>query len=774
MQRDFNTMSGSTSMPVNVEPVTMDFNNYLEAIKLVVYGTGLDPKSATLMESTCKVFSEMSTAPELPTEYWNGQVCNKFNSSLTNEQFQVNFKWKNLFSKCMNDLNHLNKAKKEMVEKTESYLLTKELPGFAGKSMNLFNIIQKHSIPLSQTASQNKKGMMDAIILYCLEIINSTDKSIDKKEVYELLRNFKNKLSQADANPIAQYCLGVCYQSGYGTKINPDKALIYLELSADQGNKEAQYLLANIYYSKRNFKEAFELYKKSADQGHLSALDNLGFLHQKGLGTSINIDEAINCYKLSADQGYALALSNLGFVYLNLLDDKTLSFDNYKLAANLGNADAQHTLSTFYRNGTGTKINPREAFKYCKLSADQQKHHSQFELGLCYKQGYGVVINLNEAFKYFQLAALSGNSQALNELGLCYLNGSGTEVNLNEATKCLKKVANKIIPDSNSVNAQLFLSKCYKLKGNLAEFITNLDAACSNGLVDAKNELDAYLNSYKFLADKGDSEAQFMMSLILSGRVHRNIPEAFRYAQASASKGNANGQNMVGRIQHYEFKQPIEAFKYFKLSAEQGNADSQRYLGSCHEYGIGTPIDLSGAFNAYKLSADQGNEWGQKSVASMYQNGKGIPQDFGLAFNYFRLAADQGNVEAIANLAFMHYQGKGTPVNFLAGFDLLKTAADQGNTVAQVNLGLYFESGINMAVDYAQAFYYYKLAADKGDATGQCYLGSLYQEGKGTPINMEMAFKYYKLSADQGDAKAFDRLGYFYKNNLQHQFLKKS
>ncbi len=774
MQRDFNTMSNTSSTPVNAEPITMDFDNYLEAIKLVVYGTGLDPKSAALMESTCKVFSEMGAAPELPTEYWNGQVIEKFNSSLTNEQFQVNVKWKNVFSKCMNDLHHLNNAKKEMVEKTEHYIVTKELPNFSAKCANLFSIIQKHSVPLRQTATKNKFDMEDAIALYCLEIINSKDKSIDKKEVFELLSNFKDKLSgdDGDEDPIAQYCLGVCYQLGYGTDVNLNLAGIYLDLSADQGNKDAQYLLANINYSKGKFDEAFELYKKSADQGHMSALDSLGFCYQKGLGTGINLDEAINCYKLSADQGCHTALSNLGFVYLNLLGDKALSFENYKMAADLGNAHAQHTLSTFYRNGTGTLLNLEKAFKYCKLSADQQNHNAQFEVGLCYKQGCGSVVNLNEAFKYFQFAAMSGNSQALNELGLCYLNGSGTEVNLNEAIKCLKKVADKNIRDFNSIAAQFFLSKCYKLKGNLSEFIKNLDYACYNGLQDAKIELDTYLKFYKLEADKGDSEAQYMMSHILTGTVHNNMPEAFRYAQASASQGNANGQNMVGRIQ--QANQPMLAFENYRLSAEQGNADAQMNLGHCYGHGIGTPIDLVKAFEAYKLSADQGNDWGQKSVAVMYQIGQGVPQDMGLAFSYFTLAADQGNVEAITNLAHMHYNGHSVPVNLEAAFNLYKIAADQGNNVAQVNLGLCFEDGKGVVVDNVQAFNYYKLAADKGDAVGQCNLGWLYQQGKGTQINMEQAFKLYKLSADQGNATAFDRLGYFYKNNLQYQFLRKS
>lgn len=775
MQRDFNTMNGTGLTPVSVEPETIDFDNYLEAIKLVVYGTGLDPKSVTLMESTCKVFSEMSLAPELPTEYWSDQVCTKFPTSLTNEQFQFNVKWKNIFSKCMNDLHHLNKAKKEMVTKTQLYLMTDEYRNFGGiGNTDLFNIIRKHSIPLSQTVAQNKKEMMDAIITYCLEIINSKDKSIDKKEVYELLSKFKN---QVDENPIAQYCLGVCYQSGYGTNVNLNKARDYLESSADQGNKDAQYLTANICHNEGNQEKAFEFYKKSADQGHSSALDCLGFYYQNGIGTSPNLDDAIKCYKLSADQGNAKALTNLGFVYLTVIGDKTLSFNNYKLAADLGHSHAQLMLSYAYQAGNGTDVDQSQAFKYSKLSADQGHPEAQLYLGLIYKQGYGVAVNLNEAFKYIKLAADTGNSEALNELGLCYLNGLGTEVNPDAAIKCLNQNANKINPDTYSSYAHFILSKHYKSKGNVYEFISHLEIACQLGLADAKNELGAYLKTCQLQAESGDAEAQFMLSMILKGSQYNYVQDAFRYAQASASQGNSNGQNMVGwiRLNIQEFKEPIEAFKYFKLSAEQANMYGQWNLGYCYEHGVGTDIDLLEACKAYKLSADQGYATAQNWLANMYVKGKGVNQDMSLAFRYYTLAANQGRLEAITSLAGMHSRGLGRPIDLVAAASLFKIAADQGFTQAQFELALLLENGTGVARDYAKAFNYYKLAADKGHENAQAKLGEFYRYGnKGIPTNLELAFKYYMLSFNQGNTAAYEGLAFFYRNGLQHQFLKKS
>lgn len=771
-------MKRSTESPIttgSLEPIVMDENDKNFALMLAIYGkeSALEAKDVTITCLVSKAFNEMSSNPELPADYYHDKFYEKCNSSATNEQSQVTVKWKNLFTKCMNDLHQLNKAKKEMVEKTEHYIVTKQQPNFMGTFSDLFNAIRKHSIPLAQTDAQNEKAAIDAIANYCLKVLNSKDKAVNKNEVYTLLKGFD--LTLADANPLAQYCLGVCYKDGLGTNQNLKQALPFLIASGEKGNKDAQYLLGLEAQQRGNLKKAFELFQKSAEQGNADAQNNLGFFYQKGMGIPVDLDKAIHFYKLAGDQGNITALSNLGFVYETILKDDSETFIAYKKAADLGDALAQQRISYFYQMGVGTNENRREAFKYSKLSADQGNKDSQLTLAFFYKEGYGIEVSKEQYIKYLTMAAHSGNPKAINILGSCYLNGSDVQVNLNEAIKWLKKNADSINENVNqdeySRKAQYMLSQCYEAKGNLYEAFKYLDAANANGSIDALRALNNYLDKYQLKAKEKDSDAQYMMSLLRSGRYKQNLAESFTYAVLSAAQGNAKGQNQEGYLWQYRFKDPVKAFPYYELSAKQGNSDALNNLGRCYEFGLGTNIDMLNAFDAFKSSAEQGNERGQLSLANFYILGRpGIPQNYTEAFKYYTLSADQGNVEAINNLGYMYQVGLGTPINLEVGFGLIKTAADQGNAGAQVNVGICFQNGTGTKVDDKEAFKYYKLAADQGDAFGQNSLGWFYEQGKGTQVNMELAYKYTNLSAAQGNVAALQRLATYHRMGLQNQF----
>ena len=64
-----------------------------------------------------------------------------------------------------------------------------------------------------------------------------------------------------------------------------------------------------IYLDKKN-KKAFELYKKSANQGYAQAQFNLGNMYYKGQGVKQDYKKARELWQKLADQGFAQAQSN--------------------------------------------------------------------------------------------------------------------------------------------------------------------------------------------------------------------------------------------------------------------------------------------------------------------------------------------------------------------------------------------------------------------------------------------------------------------------------
>ena len=66
-----------------------------------------------------------------------------------------------------------------------------------------------------------------------------------------------------------------------------------------------------------NRQQAIKWYKLSAEQGHVSAQNNLGFIYGTGLGVPQDYHEAKKWYGLSAEKGGLISQFNLGLFYEN-------------------------------------------------------------------------------------------------------------------------------------------------------------------------------------------------------------------------------------------------------------------------------------------------------------------------------------------------------------------------------------------------------------------------------------------------------------------------
>ncbi len=82
-----------------------------------------------------------------------------------------------------------------------------------------------------------------------------------------------------------------------------------LEPIADQGDAEAQCIVANMYHLgldvKRDISEAVQWYKKSAEQGYGVASNNLAGIFAIGdYGVAVNQAEAEKWYQKAREQGF--------------------------------------------------------------------------------------------------------------------------------------------------------------------------------------------------------------------------------------------------------------------------------------------------------------------------------------------------------------------------------------------------------------------------------------------------------------------------------------
>lgn len=101
----------------------------------------------------------------------------------------------------------------------------------------------------------------------------------------------------------------------------------------------------------------------------------------------------------------------------------------YRLAAEQGNAAAQHNLGVMYADGSGVAQDEAEAVHWYRLAAEQGNAAAQFNLGLMYADGSGVAQDVALSVHWYHQAAEQGTAAAQNNLGVMYANGLGVDRN---------------------------------------------------------------------------------------------------------------------------------------------------------------------------------------------------------------------------------------------------------------------------------------------------------------------------------------------------------
>ena len=118
--------------------------------------------------------------------------------------------------------------------------------------------------------------------------------------------------SANSGNTEAQFKLGSAYDYGQGVTRNGNEALKWYLMSAEAGNAEAQNSVGSGYQAEKKYKLAYEWYEKAAKQNHALATNNLGYLHDLGLGVPQDRKKGYDLYLRSANLGWAEAMFNIG------------------------------------------------------------------------------------------------------------------------------------------------------------------------------------------------------------------------------------------------------------------------------------------------------------------------------------------------------------------------------------------------------------------------------------------------------------------------------
>lgn len=205
---------------------------------------------------------------------------------------------------------------------------------------------------------------------------------------------------------------------------------------------ETYFMFAEALFEEKDYEKSIILYRKAAEKGYLRAQKKLGFIYTGSEGVTRDLEEAKKWLLLAANQGDAEAQHNLGTAY-SWSNDQIQANYWYLKAASAGNAWAQNALAQRLYYGKGVEKNDSEAFRWAKKSADQGCPSGEITLGYFYDFGIGTQKNKFEAVKWYRKAADKGETIAMRNLAQHYLNGTGVDKSEAEALRWCTEAANR-------------------------------------------------------------------------------------------------------------------------------------------------------------------------------------------------------------------------------------------------------------------------------------------------------------------------------------------
>ena len=138
-------------------------------------------------------------------------------------------------------------------------------------------------------------------------------------------------------------------------------------------------------FDAKDYKRAFAIFSKLADNDDIAASRNVALMERRGLGTPKDPNAAIADYKIAAEAGLPTAAADLGEMLLD------------------GEAGAP---------------DPQSALPWLLVAAAAHHPIAQFHLGQMYEKGEAVPQNRFYALMLYSAAAARGYRPAINRLGV--------------------------------------------------------------------------------------------------------------------------------------------------------------------------------------------------------------------------------------------------------------------------------------------------------------------------------------------------------------------
>jgi len=252
-----------------------------------------------------------------------------------------------------------------------------------------------------------------------------------------------------EGNANAQYILAAMYAKGVGVNQDYAKAAEWYRKATDQNIFELEYIFKSIQTYYVSEKEATAWYSEAAEKGHPLAQYQLALTLYQSQKTEHDWIRAAELFHKAAEQEIREAYVMLALFYDNghgVKQDKAIALnwiikyveksDDEKVKAEMQFQIAQRYSDVLFKAHDFAK-----AIEWYQRAADKNHNESQYSLGLIYEEGRGVAQDYTKAIEWYQRAADKNHDESQYSLGLIYEEGRGVTQDYTKAVKWFQKAA---------------------------------------------------------------------------------------------------------------------------------------------------------------------------------------------------------------------------------------------------------------------------------------------------------------------------------------------
>ncbi len=199
--------------------------------------------------------------------------------------------------------------------------------------------------------------------------------------------------------------------------------------AAQAGSRDAQFIVGCAYGEgakspsgnvvvTRDRTRSAEWMERAARAGEPSAMHNIGYYYDRGVGVRKNPKRALFWYRaVWRKHGYESAANNIASIYRDRKDHRR-AFVWYRKAAEAGDGDALVEVAVRYLRGRGVRRDPvrgvellRRAIRSNRIT-ESGRDDAKYQLGLCYLRGTGVTASVARARRWLTDANRAGDHPA--------------------------------------------------------------------------------------------------------------------------------------------------------------------------------------------------------------------------------------------------------------------------------------------------------------------------------------------------------------------------